>query len=79
MDGGVIRLLKTPEQAANSELISKLRNCLAQAESGEAIGITGVLYLRGGKYKCIGTSTYSRHEQAGALLDCAIERLKDDG
>lgn len=78
MDGGVIRILKTPEQAQCSELVEKLREYLAEAESGDAVGLTGVLYLKHNKYRVIGTSTYSKHQQAGALLDCAIERLKDE-
>lgn len=73
-----IRVLATPERAQNLELIDMLRNYLDLAERGEAIGMAGVIYLRGSKYLIGGTSSSNRHEQAGALLECAMERLKDD-
>lgn len=73
-----VSFLRTPDEGMSRCLAEKLKELLALAESGEAIGLLGCVFLRGGKYMNVGTSTYSRHEQAGVLLECAMERIRDD-
>lgn len=70
----IARLHAVPDQCADTA-IETLRDLLAQAEAGNVIAITGVVEYRGGSYGHFGSSTMSRLQTSGVLLEAAIKRL----
>jgi hypothetical protein len=74
--GNVKRLL-LPVERCNQECVAKLEQLLAMAKAGEIVSVHGIAES-GGTYFIYSTRTASRTQTAGALLDAAIERLKDD-
>lgn len=61
-----------------SGLVEYVRELLARCESGEVIAVSVVAEQRGGTYSLEGSTTPSRTQTAGMLLDCAIARLARD-
>lgn len=68
------KLLTSVEKCRGSA-IKELREALELAESGEIIACYGVLESRNGTYRHFGSATMSRLQTAGALLECAVQRL----
>lgn len=58
-----------------SDAIEYVRGLLARCESGEVVAVTVLEEHRGGTYALGGSSTPSRTQTAGMLLDLAIARL----
>lgn len=70
-----IKLITKSDEVRN-DAIECVRNVLSQLESGEAISVCGIVETNDGCYRPFGSSTMSRLQTAGALLECAVERLK---
>lgn len=68
--------LVTERDSVRNDAIECVRNVLRQLENGEALTVYGVVELSDGYYRQFGSSTMSRLQTAGALLECAVERLK---
>lgn len=74
-DAGSVSVLKAAPDQCGEQTVELLRSLLSQAESGELITLTGVAEYRGGTYGNVGSSTMSRLQTAGALLEAAVKRL----
>lgn len=70
-----LRLVTQSDKCADDAL-RVLRNVQHEIESGEAVAVYGIVETRDGYYHQFGSSTMSRLQTAGALLECAVERLK---
>lgn len=72
----VLTLVTSPEKTRLSalEALDALRK---EIESGDVIAITGIAERGDGTYRSFGSSTMSRLQTAGALLECAITRLDE--
>lgn len=71
--------MKLVQMPVRGDAADYARGLLQRCESGEVIAVTAVEELRGGRYSIEGSSTNSRTQTAGMLLDAAITRLtKDD-
>lgn len=70
----VVNLKTIPRQNAE-EAAECLRNLAALAEKGEVIAVTGIAENSTGGYFQFGSSTMSRLQTAGALLEAAVKRL----
>lgn len=68
------RLHTVRDQCADSA-VKVLRDLLARAEAGEVVAVTGVVEYREGGYAQFGSSTMSRLQTAGALLEASVKRL----
>lgn len=68
--------LVTKSDEVRNDAIECLRTVLGRLERGEAIAVYGIVELSDGCYRHFGSSTMSRLQTAGALLECAVERLK---
>lgn len=71
--------LHTARDTCRESAVEVLRGLLAQAEAGEVIGVTGVVEFAGGTYGQFGSSTMSRLQTSGALLEAAVTRLDLEG
>jgi hypothetical protein len=61
----------------NSETAARLLRQLAdEADRGEVLSFMGIVETAGGGYETVGSATLSRLQTAGALLECAMLRLK---
>jgi hypothetical protein len=65
-----------PNLLISKTTIEALENALARAKSGEVIAVTIIEEYKGGTYSSSGSSTSSRTQTAGMLLDAAMTRLK---
>lgn len=72
---GAVSTLKAAPDHCNDETVELLRTLLADAQSGDLVALTGVAEYRGGTYAHIGSSTMSRLQTSGALLEAAVKRL----
>lgn len=77
MGDKVIRLVAKPDECRQSA-IDTLRGLLAEAEAGSIIAVTGIVECRDGNYRHFGSSTMSRLQTSGALLEAAINRLNKE-
>ena len=68
--------LKAAPQLCNKKAIAVLEGLLEEAQAGTLIAVTGIAEFMDGTYRDFGSATMSRLQTAGALLECAIERLK---
>ena len=59
----------------NESAVDYVRALLARCESGEVVAVTTVEELKGGTYVVLGSTSSSRTQTAGMLLDAAIQRL----
>lgn len=73
-----VRRLRTARDECGESAVALLRELLAAAEAGEIITVTGVAEDRSGGYRHFGSSTMSRLQTAGALLEASINRLQED-
>ena len=62
----------------NTSAIEFARGLLARCESGEVIAVTAIEESMGGTYVVLGSTTPSRTQTAGMLLDAAMQRLKEE-
>lgn len=69
--------LHTVRDECRDDAVRTLRDLLERAEAGEIIAVTGVAEIDGGTYRHFGSSTMSRLQTSGALLEAAIERLNE--
>jgi len=75
---GGVRHLVTPVDRCNQSCIEKLEDLLRKAREGEIVSVHGIAMDGKGLYFNFSTETLSRLQIAGALLETAIERLRDD-
>jgi len=71
------RLLPVKERH-NKSVVLRAVDLARRGRSGEVVGFTGIAQLKGGGYEIVGSTTWSRLESAGALLDAAISRLQQE-
>lgn len=71
-----VHALITERDKCSRDAARVLREVLAEVESGDAIAVYGIVEYKTGTYRHFGSVTMSRLQTAGALLECAIERLK---
>jgi hypothetical protein len=64
-----------PLHPIKDDVIAYARDLLARCEAGEVIAVTAVEEYPGGTYAVGGSSSNSRTQTAGMLLDAAITRL----
>lgn len=63
----------------NQDALKMIKEISSQIESGEVTGFTIAVEFDDGTYMTMGSSTMSRLQTSGILLDMAIRRLdKDD-
>ena len=62
----------------NRTAVTRAIDLAKRAKAGEIVGFTGIAQLSGGGYEIVGSTTWSRLESAGALLDAAITRLAQE-
>lgn len=72
-----VRQVDFKNQLANESVISLLEILLIEAKKGNLIGLAGIAEYTEGAYQPISSSTLSRLQTAGALLDAAVARLQD--
>lgn len=70
-----VHVLVTEREKCAHDAARTLREVLAEVESGDAIAVYGIVESKTGTYHHFGSSTMSRLQTAGALLECAISRL----
>ena len=70
-----VRLVAVPDQN-NQQAIALLERLLEEARAGQLIAITVVAEYRDATYTHEGSSTMSRLQTAGALLEAAMARLQ---
>lgn len=68
--------LKTVRVACQESVIATLETLLEEARRGELISVYGIAEGKSGAYKQFGSATMSRLQTAGALLECAMDRLR---
>jgi len=68
-------MIRTIKDKPNQSAIDLLSESLDKAKSGELTGITIMSEFKGGTYSLGGSSTMSRLQTAGILLEAAISRL----
>lgn len=71
--------LKAAPDRNNQQVMEMLEDMLKQAKSGELIAVTGIMEYRCGSYGQFGSSTMSRLQTSGALLEAAVKRLGFQG
>lgn len=71
-----VHALITERDKCRQDASHVLREVLAEVDSGEAIAVYGIVEYKTGTYRQFGSATMSRLQTAGALLECACERLK---
>lgn len=69
--------LVTARDACTATAVEVLRELLAEAEAGQIIAVTGIRENLDGTYRQFGSSTMSRLQTSGALLEAAITRLQE--
>ena len=72
-----LTVLEVGKKKVVSCTVEKLRELLARAEAGEICGFTGIIEFPDETYQAVGSTTMSRLQTSGALLDAAIQRLQD--
>ncbi len=65
--------MKQPKDA-----VRYARELLARCEAGEVIAVTALEEHPGGTYEILGSTSSSRTQTAGMLLDAAMRRLASD-
>jgi hypothetical protein len=73
----VVRLVAKSDECRNST-IETLKALLAEAEAGQVITVTGIAENSDGTYRNFGSTTMSRLQTSGALLEAAINRLTSE-
>lgn len=73
----MITELRTKKVKCTESALAELRALVEQAEAGEIIAVTGVVEFPDGTYRTFGSSTLSRLQSSGALLEAAIMRLAE--
>lgn len=72
---GNLRVLNTGKAETAQSARNQLLELLAQADRGEVLAVFGVVERPNGCYEDFGSSTMSRLQTAGALLESACLRL----
>lgn len=72
--GAVLKLIAEPDKC-RQDAIEAIAEVRKELDSGEAISVYGIVENKDGTYRHFGSSTMSRLQTAGALLECAIARL----
>ena len=71
-----VHALVTERDKCAQDAAKALHEVLGEVESGDAIAVYGIVEYKTGTYRQFGSATMSRLQTAGALLECAVERLK---
>ncbi len=61
----------------NTDALEVVKRIIPQIESGEIIGVTFAVENADGSYTTMGSTTMSRTQTAGILLDLAVRRLQE--
>ena len=72
---GVYALVTERDKCA-ADALRVLREVQTDIENGDAIAVYGIVETKDGRYRQFGSASMSRLQTAGALLECAVERLK---
>lgn len=64
------------QEKVKASVVKQLKMMLEQAEAGEIVGVTALCELAGGHTQLYGSATMSRLQTAGALLECAVDRVQ---
>jgi hypothetical protein len=71
-----MRAIPTIKQQAREDTIAIVKDLLLRAESGEIAEVSVHYRTNNGENYLVSSSTINCHEQAGWLLDMAMQRLK---
>lgn len=72
-----ISQLRSVAVECNEDAVQHLKDLLADAEAGEVLTVSGIAELRDGTYRQFGSTTMSRLQTAGCLLELAVRRVQE--
>lgn len=61
----------------NTDALELVKSIIPRIESGEIVGVTFAIEESGGSYTTMGSTSMSRLQTAGLLLDLAMMRLQE--